>query len=134
MGKESEPSPTITIIRHLQSQYNVYRETSDFYREFREQEDPKKKKKLAKKVMKEYLEKVWLDPLTPLSEAGIQDGKSKWVAMAEFYEAHPELFPRFITVSPHLRTRLTTKLMFEQVTDFSIDWSDFERDIPTHGM
>jgi len=124
-----ESSQQIIFVRHLESAYNDYKnwiESLPIYKEFLLEEDKDKKIKLAEQMIEQFQEKVWWDYRTHLSQNWHQQWEELSSYFAEYYHNNPWEFPRYIMVSPYLRTRLTSWYILKQ-----IQWLDLNIDLLT---
>lgn len=120
------PLQRITIVRHLESKYNEYKElvrTSDLYQSFMQSEDPVKKKQYSLDLLADFKQNVWVDYMTNISVNGHQQWERFSSLSARLMAQNPRSFPTIIIVSPYLRTRTTAHYFLKSIAglDMNID-------------
>ncbi len=118
------PKQQITLVRHLKSNYNVYKEniaSSELNKAFEAELDPVKKKSFALDLLEDFRQHVGLDYTTGVSP----EWHAQWKKLSNHYasliQEFPDLFPTRIIVSPYLRTRTTAHYFLK-----SILWLDMD--------
>lgn len=119
-----DPLQRLTIVRHLESKYNQYKEairSSDLYSNFTQEVDPVKKKQYALDLLADFRQQVWVDYTTDVSMKGHDQGEKYSALYSELIKKHPTLFPTMIVVSPYLRTRITAHYFLKNVVGLDMD-------------
>lgn len=132
-----EPSQQITIVRHLESKYNEYKNIvvqSELYKLFSQEEDPVKKKIFALELLDDFRNGVGVDYTTDISVAGHEQWEKLSLRYASLIDKYPDIFPSLIIISPYLRTRTTAHYFLKNVSWFNFDFDKLIGDDSIHDM
>ena len=125
-SREYRGARTFTFVRHLESRFNEYKRTlatSDMFRRFVHETDPRERRALAFELRADYFRQVGVDYEVELSVEGHAQGEIYARAFREFFRAHGDLFPERIYVSPYRRTKQTAWYLLRDVEGLDIDFS-----------